>query len=78
MCIRGSDSPALDRNMDAGLVAVRVDGVLCCSGEDELSSAGMVVRRLGNLGANMLGVVSTQARTPEIPQSMEAGHRRRM
>lgn len=72
------DSPALDRHMDAGLVAVRVDGVLCCSGEDELSSAGMVVRRLGNLGANMLGVVSTQARTPEIPQSMEAGHRRRM
>lgn len=74
------DSPALDRHMDAGLIAVRVDGVLCCTGEDELRSAEMIVRRLGNLGANMLGLVSTQARPAdrEIPQSMETGHRRRM
>ncbi|KQV33569.1 MULTISPECIES: tyrosine-protein kinase domain-containing protein [unclassified Rhizobium] len=74
------DSPALDRHMDAGLIAVRVDGVLCCTGEDDLRSAEMIVRRLGNLGANMLGLVSTQARLAEreIPQSMETGHRRRM
>ncbi len=64
------DGPALDRQMDAGILACRTDGFLFClrGGEEQLTVMSDVTRRLSNLGAQSLGFVLT-------PEAIDAGAR---
>lgn len=69
------DGPALDRQMDAGILACRTDGFLFClrDGDEQAAAVADVTRRLANLGARSLGLVLTQQETGQqgqYPQSV--------
>lgn len=55
------DGPALDQQMDAGLLACRVEGFLFCvgAGEEQLPQMEPISRRLTKLGARSFGFVLT-------------------
>jgi Mrp family chromosome partitioning ATPase len=62
------DSPPLDRHMDAGLLARRLDGALFCfvGGDAEFDAAASVARRLRQLGVEILAYA---AQDPDIEQA---------
>jgi len=71
------DGPALDRQMDAGILACRTDGFLFClrGGGEQMAAMADVTRRLSNLGARSLGFVLTPeeaGRTTQRQQPLKA------
>lgn len=75
------DGPALDRQMDAGILACRTDGFLFClrGGDDQATAMTDVTRRLSNLGARSLGFVlvpeaaGAQAARPQPLKTVAGG-----